>query len=113
MRSFYPVNSRLPIHFRPANNPPVPTPPSTPPKRPRRWRKLLLRVALLVLFFWLATGALVVYLLPRRFGGPTPEPLPATLPNAEELRLTTSDGLTLGAWYTPGDRDVSVLVLHG
>jgi fermentation-respiration switch protein FrsA (DUF1100 family) len=50
---------------------------------------------------------------------PANDPLPpagTVLPGARDVRLTTADGLTLGAWYVPapaGGNGVTVLVAHG
>ncbi len=50
---------------------------------------------------------------------PSTDPVPpagTVLPGAHDVRLTTADGLTLGAWYVPataGDLGVTVLLAHG
>ncbi|MFI6291734.1 alpha/beta hydrolase [Nonomuraea sp. NPDC050790] len=44
--------------------------------------------------------------------GPVP-PAASVLPGARDVTLTTADGLRLGAWYLPGDRGVTVLVMGG
>lgn len=80
---------------------------------------------------WLlyGTGALVVFVLlvltlayvfQRSLiylptGGPVPR-AGDVLPGARDVRLTTADGLTLGAWYVPAtgpDLDYTVLVANG
>jgi fermentation-respiration switch protein FrsA (DUF1100 family) len=50
---------------------------------------------------------------------PSTDPVPraeTVLPGAQDVRLHTADGLTLGAWYVPAtgaDLGVTVLVAHG
>jgi uncharacterized protein len=50
---------------------------------------------------------------------PSTDPVPeaeSVLPGARDVRLTTADGLTLGAWYVPAigpDLGVTVLIAHG
>jgi fermentation-respiration switch protein FrsA (DUF1100 family) len=80
---------------------------------------------------WLWVGATVVvvavvlvlalaYVFQRKLiylpsGGPVP-PAAQVLPGAADVRLTTSDGLTLGAWYVPPtgpDLGFTVLVANG
>jgi uncharacterized protein len=68
-------------------------------------------VAVLVALIWVFQRRLIY------FPDATPVP-PASqlLPGAEDVILTTSDGLELGAWYVPssaGDRAVTVLVANG
>ncbi|MEV0947680.1 alpha/beta hydrolase [Rhodococcus sp. NPDC049939] len=78
-----------------------------------------LRVLAVVLVLVLALIA-ALWVFQRRliyFPDSTPVP-PASqvLPGAEDVRLTTSDGLELGAWYVPptaADRDVTVLIANG
>ena len=68
-------------------------------------------VALLGVCMWSLQRSLV-YL-------PAPGEVPSAqsvLPGAEDLRLRTSDGLDLGAWFVPprgADRDTAVLVANG
>lgn len=70
------------------------------------WKKI---IALLGLG-WLASSALVCWLLTRRVG-PASEPAPA---GWESVRLQTRDGLELGAWFHPGQPSQPVVVLvHG
>jgi uncharacterized protein len=80
---------------------------------------------------WLVVGATVVvvavvvvlalaYVFQRKLvylpsDGPVP-PAAQALPGARDVRLTTSDGLTLGAWYVPptgSDLGFTVLVTNG
>ena len=80
---------------------------------------------------WLWVGATVVvvavvlvlalaYVFQRKLiylpsGGPVP-PAAQVLPGARDVRLTTADGLTLGAWYVPPtgpDLGFTVLVANG
>lgn len=47
---------------------------------------------------------------------PSDGPVPAAqdvLPGARDVRLTTTDGLTLGAWFVPAQGDFTVLVANG
>jgi fermentation-respiration switch protein FrsA (DUF1100 family) len=47
---------------------------------------------------------------------PSDGPVPAAqdvLPGALDVRLTTTDGLTLGAWFVPAHGDFTVLVANG
>jgi fermentation-respiration switch protein FrsA (DUF1100 family) len=69
----------------------------------------------------IVVGVLVVltlaYLVQRRLiylptGGPVPHAADV-LPGARDVRLTTADGLTLGAWYLPGEGGHTVLVANG
>lgn len=78
---------------------------------------------------WLVygVGALVVFVLlvltlayvfqRRLIYLPTGGPVPAAsqvLPGARDVRLTTSDGVTLGAWFVPAEPgDFTVLVANG
>jgi fermentation-respiration switch protein FrsA (DUF1100 family) len=62
----------------------------------------------------------LAYVFQRRLiylptGGPVP-PADAVLPGARDVRLTTADGLTLGAWFVPAtgrDLGFTVLVANG
>ena len=72
------------------------------------------RIALLLLGGWLALCG-VMYLFQRRLqyfpdADPVPSPRRSGL---EEITLTTSDDLKIKAWYWPGKRDATLLVLHG
>lgn len=61
----------------------------------------------------------VVWLLQRRmiyFPGGSPPSVGKVLPEARDVALHTSDGLTLGAWYVPAgapDLGVTVLIANG
>ncbi len=59
---------------------------------------------------WLSSSALVCWLLTRRVG-----PAQETAPTGwEELSLTTTDGMKLGAWYWEGhDTRPVVVLIHG
>ncbi len=46
-------------------------------------------------------------------GGPVAAPRGAPFESLQELRITTSDGVKLEAWYLPGMRTATVLVFHG
>ncbi|TMR98026.1 alpha/beta hydrolase [Nonomuraea basaltis] len=43
----------------------------------------------------------------------SPPPAGEVIPGARDVSFTTGDGLRLGAWFVPGDRDVTVLVAGG
>lgn len=68
-------------------------------------------VAVLLALLWIFQRQ-IIYL-------PDTSPVPPAaevLPGGEDVTLTTSDGLELGAWYVPaanGRRDVTVLVANG
>src|SRR5688572_7389501 len=82
----------------------------------RRAFRLLLLGALVAVALWLVTSFAVVGIAMRRNKAPFDEPLPRQLTGrAEELRIPTGDGESLGAWYLdPGRSDAaSVLLLHG
>jgi uncharacterized protein len=73
---------------------------------------VLLVVAVLLAAVWLGQRRLI-YLADRA----AVPPVAAYLPGGEDVRLTTSDGLALGAWYAPPaagrNRDLTVLVAPG
>lgn len=79
--------------------------------RGRRW----FLAVVVALALWLVVSWVVAYRLTHRRRPPFAEPLPAASSTTyESLRLTTRDGLGLGAWYVPGRDDApAVLVLHG
>jgi alpha-beta hydrolase superfamily lysophospholipase len=84
----------------------------------RRWvRRILIGTAALGVVLWLASGALASWMLTRRPRPRFEEPVPAlALPDAplEAVRLQTSDGETLGAWFLRGQPETPiVLILHG
>jgi alpha-beta hydrolase superfamily lysophospholipase len=64
---------------------------------------------------WLVVSFAVAHRLTRRAALPAPEPLPAVAwGTAEPLRLNTSDGQELGAWFFAGRADrTAVVLLHG
>ncbi len=72
---------------------------------------LLLAITLM----WLGTSAWVTHKLTRRAQAPFAELLPVSEKNRiEVLRLTTSDGESIGAWYVPGHPErATLLLLHG
>jgi uncharacterized protein len=80
-------------------------------RRVRRW----LIFTTVVMAVWLLTSLAVAYALTRRHGRRSVEPLPYIADwKLESLRLKTSDGEELGAWFAEGRAEgPSVLVLHG
>jgi alpha-beta hydrolase superfamily lysophospholipase len=64
---------------------------------------------------WLLSSLAVAYALTCRHGPPTDEGTPDIHDGKlESLRLKTSDGEELGAWFVEGTKDgPSVLILHG
>jgi len=68
-----------------------------------------------VLALWLVVSWVVAFRLTRRRRPSFPEPFPAASSMTyESLRLTSRDGLGLGAWYVAGLDDApAVLLLHG
>jgi len=83
--------------------------------RLRRWLKRFAAAVLVLLVAWLAVSAVVAYKLTRRQRAPFAEYVPAVpWATIESLRLHTSDGLEIGAWFMPGsDERPSLIVLHG
>ncbi|MGN9841115.1 alpha/beta hydrolase [Nonomuraea sp. H19] len=74
-------------------------------------RAALVIVAVLILLLgllWVFQRQLIY--LPDR--GQVP-PAGQVVPGARDVSFTTRDGLRLGAWYVPGDHDVTVLVAGG
>ena len=61
---------------------------------------------------------LLLWLFQRRLiylpaGGPVESPTGAPFEMLEDVRIETSDGVTLHAWYLPGSKAGSILVFHG
>jgi hypothetical protein len=86
-----------------------------PPSRRRTW---ILRSGLVLLstglVVWLGLSLLLAWTMTSRAEPPYEEPLTDRWPNVEELRLETSDGQRLGAWFAPGEgRGPAVILLHG
>ncbi|MBI5364334.1 MAG: alpha/beta fold hydrolase [Planctomycetes bacterium] len=82
----------------------------------RARRRILIVLAALVAA-WLGSGFVVDVLLTRRsksFAEPLPAEFVTADPPGKALRLRTSDGLALGAWWIPArDAHCVALVLHG
>ncbi|MEO3805011.1 alpha/beta hydrolase [Nonomuraea sp. B1E8] len=74
-------------------------------------RTALVIVAVLVLLLGL------LWIFQRRLiylpDGARVPPAGQVIPGARDVSFTTGDGLTLGAWYVPGDHEVTVLVAGG
>ncbi|MBY0457749.1 MAG: alpha/beta hydrolase, partial [Gemmataceae bacterium] len=82
---------------------------------PRKWVRRVLALVALAVAGWLGSSFTVAWKLTHRAEPIEPEPLPAVAwGTPEEVRLPTSDGETLGAWFFPGKSDrVAVVLLHG
>lgn len=80
----------------------------------RRWRWLLAVTSALALL-WLASSFLAAWWMTRRPATLFSEPPPLVAwPTFVSLRLATSDGEELGAWFHPGNADSPILLLlHG
>lgn len=87
------------------------------PRPGRLWvRRAMIVVAVMVVagltaFGWLGQRMAYGYLHPRRV-------MPASNPAAygidyQDVTLTTRDGVSLNAWYTPPQNDIVVLAAHG
>lgn len=81
----------------------------------RKWLRRVLALVALAVLAWLVTSYAVAARLTRRAQPVAPEPAPAVAwGTAEPLRLNTSDGHDLGAWFFPGRADrPTVVLLHG
>ena len=76
--------------------------------------RVTLRIVLVVVAVVLVVTA-VLWTVQRRltyFPTGAPPPVEQVLPDAESVRLRTTDGLDLDAWWLPGGR-TAVMVLHG
>lgn len=64
---------------------------------------------------WILSAGIVTWRLTHRARAPFAEPLPSWGANdLEELRIETSDGEHLGAWFQASSSpEISVVVLHG
>jgi len=81
----------------------------------KRW-KLLGLTALVLVALWLGLAYAAAYQLTRRAKPRADEPVPtlAWCGDVQPLRLATSDGQDLGAWFLPGQADKPILLLlHG
>lgn len=81
----------------------------------RRRIKLLTALASVSVLLWLGCSLVVGYYLTRRLKPVFAQPAPVvSWAQWEDVRLTTSDGLGLGAWYAPGKPNLpAILLLHG
>ncbi|WP_165230432.1 alpha/beta hydrolase [Aquisphaera insulae] len=94
----------------------VSAPASEPRRRHRRRLARGAAAALIVLALWMAVSCLVAYRLTRRWHARLDEPAPsAPWGTIEGLRLGTSDGQDIGAWFVDGREpaSASVVVIHG
>jgi len=90
--------------------------PATPvPTRSRRFLKRLAVWSAFTVFLWLLVSFIVAYRMTRRLAPLEPQPAPEfAWGNAESLRIATSDGQDLGAWFIDGKPgQPAVLLLHG
>ena len=99
------------------DSPAAPSPRPTPPIRNRRraHRRLRLILAASLVPLWLISSLGVAYRLTHRKWSRAEEPPPSvSWARFEPIRLKTSDGHDLGAWFAPGRDDrPSVVLLHG
>ena len=81
----------------------------------RRARRLALVGLVAGVAVWLGLSLVIGYWLTRRAKPVFAQPAPiVTWAQWEDVRLTTRDGLGLGAWYTPGEPHLPALILlHG
>ena len=85
-------------------------PPGRSP-RPRHWIAFAL---LLVLLGWISSSFAVAWRLTRRAKPPFEETLPFDLERTRRVRIRTSDGEQLGAWFLEGEPGTTCfLLLHG
>lgn len=82
----------------------------------RMSRRRLLLALLALIALWLGSSAVVLQAIRTRRTARYAEPVPAALAGqVEEIRLTTSDGQDIGAWFLDAVRDdaPTVVELHG
>lgn len=86
-----------------------------PRRRRRRALRWMLRLMVAAFVGWLIVGAVASWKLTRRPSPPFAEPPPAVNGVAmRQMRLHTSDGEDVGAWYLPGRSDQGTVVFfHG
>ena len=85
------------------------------PSRLRRWSRRVGILGVIAILAWLASSYFVASLLTRRPQPPFGEPIPEVAwGRFAEVRLETTDGHAIGAWFIEGraDRPI-VLFLHG
>lgn len=84
-------------------------------KTPKRLRRVLFRGAVALIVVWLVASAIACRILTGRAHPSRPEPASLVgLPDLEERRLVTDDGIDLGAWFLrPRGSRPAVLLLHG
>lgn len=79
----------------------------------KRWRSRLVGWAIFSGLCWLVCSFVVTWRLTRRGSPPIVEALPAGV-EIESVRLATTDGQELGAWWRPGDEGKPIIIaLHG
>ena len=81
----------------------------------RRAAKICCFAAVTALFAWLLSAAIVIWRLTHRARQPFAEPIPSWgAESIEEIRIETSDGECLGAWFlASSDARTSIVILHG
>lgn len=89
--------------------------PAARPRRASRWRRRLVVVLVLLPILWLASSGVVAWKLTHRRGKPYAQPPPVIAGmTVEPQRLTSTDGVEIGAWLARGDADKPVVILlHG
>jgi alpha-beta hydrolase superfamily lysophospholipase len=81
-----------------------------------KWRRRLVLLAIVIVLGWLGSAAAALALIRARRLPPHDEPVPAALVSqVEVVRLTTSDGADIGAWFldSPQREAPTVVQLHG
>src|SRR5689334_8486688 len=91
---------------------------SEPAKKPRRWLRWLLNAALTVIGLVVMLNLAVPVVLAGRLTHPERTPLggksPADVGLAyQDVRLTTSDGVSIAGWYVAGTNRAAIVMVHG
>ena len=103
------------VEVKTADQTPLASTGVAPRKQSRRWIKWLTSSAMLCLAAWLGSSYCVAYRYTHRAQPIVDETIPAIAwGHIDPLRLTTSDGEQLGAWFIAGRAEQPVvLFLHG
>jgi hypothetical protein len=79
----------------------------------KSWRAFGLRLALALLAAWVATLASLSGMYTTALLYPSCAPSTSTPPDYENVRLTTSSGITLPGWWRPPANGAAILLLGG